>query len=57
MNEITTFGADGSKVVWFSEITEDFIASANLSAEDKESFFEQLNDAVVEVCDIWGVGL
>lgn len=51
------FGADGSEVVWFSEITEDFIASANLSEEDKESFFEQLNDAVVEVCDIYKVGL
>ena len=57
MNEIKTFGADNSEVLWFSEITEDFIASANLSAEDKESLFEQLNDAVAEVCDIWGVGL
>lgn len=56
MKELT-FGADGTEVVWFSEITEEFIESANLSAEDKESFFEQLNDAVMEVCDIWGVGL
>jgi hypothetical protein len=51
------FGRDNSEVLWFSEITEDFIASANLSDEDQQSFFEQLNDAVLEVCDIWGVGL
>jgi len=57
MNEIKTFGADNSEVLWFSEITEDFIASANLSPEEQASFFEQLNDAVMEVCDIWGVGL
>ena len=57
MSEDKLFGADGTEVVWFSEITEELIASANLSAEDKESFFEQLNDAVMEVCDIWGVGL
>lgn len=57
MSEDTLFGADGTEVVWFSEITEELIAGANLSAEDKESFFEQLNDAVMEVCDIWGVGL
>jgi len=57
MNEIKTFGADNSEVLWFSEITEDFIASANLSPEEQASFFEQLNDAVLEVCDIWGVGL
>jgi hypothetical protein len=57
VGEVIRFGADGTKVVWFSELTEQFISSANLSAEDKESFFEQLNDAVMEVCDIWGVGL
>ena len=57
MSEDKLFGADGTEVVWFSEITEELIAGANLSAEDTESFFEQLNDAVMEVCDIWGVGL
>ena len=57
VSELIRFGADGTKVVWFSEITEKLIAGANLSEEDKESFFEQLNDAVMEVCDIWGVGL
>ena len=54
MNEEKTFGVDGSEVVWFSELTADMVSK--LSESEQEDLFEQLNDAVMETCDIYKVG-
>lgn len=49
-----TFGADGTEVVWFSELTADMVSK--LSESEQEDLFEQLNDAVMQTCDIYAVG-
>ena len=54
MNEVKTFGADGTEVVWFSELTADMVSK--LSESEQEDLFEQLNDAVMQTCDIYAVG-
>jgi hypothetical protein len=53
--EILTFGADGTEVLWFSEITEEMIDRASLNQEAIAQLFEELNDAVATVCEAFGV--
>jgi len=52
-NEIKTFGADGSEVVWFAELTEAMVA--HLSPYELSSLCEELSDAVASACDDWEV--
>lgn len=54
MSEETLFGADGTEVVWFSELTADMVS--RLSESEQEDLFEQLNDAVMETCGFYKVG-
>ena len=53
--EILTFGADGTEVLWFSEITQEMIDRASLNQEAIAQLFEELNDAVATVCEAFGV--
>jgi len=53
--EILTFGADGTEVVWFAELTEEMIDRASLNQEAIAQLFEELNDAVATVCEAFGV--
>ena len=53
--EILTFGADGTEVLWFSEITQEMIYQASLNEEAIAQLFEELNDAVATVCEAFGV--
>jgi len=54
LSEDPEIGVDGSEVVWFSELTADMVSK--LSESEQEDLFEQLNDAVMETCDIYKVG-
>ena len=53
--EILTFGADGTEVLWFSELTQEMIDKASLNDEAIAQLFEELNDAVATVCEAFGV--
>ena len=53
--EILTFGADGTEVLWFSEITQEMIYQASLNEEAVIEMFDELNDAVATVCEAFGV--
>jgi len=55
MNEIKTFGADNSEVLWFSEITQEMIDRASLINDAIVELFQELNDAVASVCQDYGV--
>ena len=55
MEEILTFGADGTEVLWFSELTQEMIDKASLNDEAIAQLFEELNDAVATVCEAFGV--
>ena len=55
MSEETLFGADGTEVLWFSEITQEMIYEASLNQEAIAQLFEELNDAVATVCEAFGV--
>ena len=55
MSEILTFGADGTEVVWFAELTQEMIDRASLHYEAKAQLFEELNEAVATVCEAFGV--
>lgn len=41
------------KKVWYSAITSDMVS--HLSPEDKDELYEQLNDAVMEICSTYEV--
>jgi len=41
------------KVVWSSKLTSDMLS--HLSSDEKEELYEQLNDAVMEVCSSYEV--
>ena len=51
--EIKTFGADNTEVVWFSELTEGMIG--HLEADDLAELIDALNDAVANVCSDFDV--
>ena len=55
MEEILTFGADGTEVLWFSEITQEMIDRASLNDEAIAELFEELNEAVASICQNYGV--
>ena len=56
MEEILTFGADGTEVLWFSEITQEMIDRASLNDEAIAELFDELNEAVASICQNYGVG-
>ena len=49
----TLFGADGTEVVWFAELTETMVES--VYAVDHEELFLDLNKAVENDCMSWGL--
>jgi len=53
MSEGTLFGADGTEVVWFAELTEAMIA--HLSPYELSALCEELSDAVARACDDYEV--
>jgi len=53
--EIKTFGADNTEVLWFSEITQEMIDRASLNDKAIVEMFEELNDAVASICQDYGV--
>jgi hypothetical protein len=53
--EILTFGADNTEVLWFSEITQDMIDRASLNQEAIAELFDELNEAVASICQDYGV--
>ena len=53
--EILTFGADGTEVLWFSEITQEMIYQASLNEEAVIEMFDELNEAVASICQNYGV--
>jgi len=55
MEEILTFGADGTEVLWFSEITQEMIDQASLNDEAIAELFDELNEAVASICQNYGV--
>ena len=55
MEEILTFGADGTEVLWFSEITQEMIDRASLNDEAIAELFDELNEAVASICQNYGV--
>jgi len=55
MEEILTFGADGTEVLWFSEITQEMIYQASLNEEAVIEMFDELNEAVASICQNYGV--
>ena len=55
MEEILTFGADGTEVLWFSEITQEMIDRASLNQEAIAELFDELNEAVASICQNYGV--
>ena len=55
MSEDKLFGADGTEVVWFSEITQEMIDRASLNDEAIAELFEELNEAVASICQNYGV--
>ena len=55
MEEILTFGADGTEVLWFSEITQEMIERASLNDEAIAELFDELNEAVASICQNYGV--
>ena len=55
MSEDTLFGADGTEVLWFSEITQEMIDRASLNDEAIAELFDELNEAVASICQNYGV--
>jgi len=55
MEEILTFGADGTEVLWFSEIPQEMIDRASLNDEAIAELFDELNEAVASICQNYGV--
>jgi hypothetical protein len=53
--EILTFGADNTEVLWFSEITQEMIDRASLNQEAIAELFDELNEAVASICQDYGV--
>jgi hypothetical protein len=53
--EDTLFGADGTEVLWFSEITQEMIDKASLNEEAIAELFDELNEAVASICQNYGV--
>ena len=53
MSGDTLFGADGTEVVWFAELTETMVESVD--ADYHEELFLALNKAVENVCMSWGL--
>ena len=53
--EDTLFGADGTEVLWFSEITQEMIERASLNEEAIAELFDELNEAVASICQNYGV--
>jgi len=53
--EIKTFGADNTEVLWFSEITQEMIDRASLNQEAIAELFDELNEAVASICQDYGV--
>ena len=51
--ETKTFGADGSEVVWFAELTESMVG--HLSPYELSELCEELSDAVARACNDWEV--
>ena len=49
------FGADNTEVLWFSEITQEMIDKASLNDKAIVEMFEELNDAVANICQDYGV--
>jgi hypothetical protein len=52
-NEIKTFGADGSEVVWFAELTEAMLENMDDGYLDELLYL--LNKAVKRICKDYGV--
>lgn len=52
MKELT-FGADGTEVVWFAELTEAMVS--HLSDNEISMLFERLSDDVASACDDYEV--
>ena len=55
MSEETLFGADGTEVLWFSEITQEMIYRASLNKEAIAELFDELSEAVASICQNYGV--
>lgn len=59
MSEDTLFGADGTEVIWFSEITEAMVENIVDYDDNPELYLEELflalNKAVENVCISWGL--
>jgi hypothetical protein len=53
--EILTFGADNTEVLWFFEITQEMIDRASLNQEAIAELFDELNEAVANICQDYGV--
>jgi hypothetical protein len=51
--EVKTFGADNTEVVWFAELTEAMVEY--LSDDDLQDLCYQLDKAVAEICESFGV--
>jgi len=51
--EIKTFGADNTEVVWFAELTEGMVG--HLSPYELSALCEELSDAVARACDDYEV--
>ena len=53
MSEGTLFGADGTEVVWFAELTEAMVAGFNSDAII--DLCDELSEAVANICESYGV--
>jgi hypothetical protein len=53
--EILTFGADNTEVLWFSEITQEMVDRASLNDKAIVEMFDELNEAVASICQDYGV--
>ena len=51
--EIKTFGADNTEVVWFAELSEGMIG--HLEADDLAELIDALSEAVASICDDYKV--
>ena len=53
MSEVKTFGADGTEVVWFAELTEDMVN--HLTVDDLNELRDELSDAIFQICQSYEV--
>jgi len=53
MSEGKLFGADGTEVVWFAELTEGMVG--HLSPYELSALCEELSDAIARACDDYEV--